>query len=134
MTGSIDPVYSDVGRNRAGFSKFVSSSSDKRGRNSFSIVSVSIENIVRVILRVGFAPKEAYVTVFRVVFHDQDKPWYGLHEVEFNDAGKIVWWNRDLACFSSDASDGPDGVAQLLMAAAGDAGRWPALKESELPR
>ena len=74
------------------------------------------------------------MTVFRVVLHDQDKPWYGLHEVEFDNAGQVAWWNREIAGFKCDASDGQDGVAQSLMAAAGDAGRWPALKASELPR
>ena len=73
------------------------------------------------------------MAVYRVVFHDQGKPWYGLHEVEFGDAGNVTWWNREPARFSCDASDGQDVVAQLLMAAAGDAGRWPALKVSELP-
>lgn len=74
------------------------------------------------------------MAIYRVIFHDQGDLWYGLHEVEFDDAGQVAWWNREPARFSCDASDGQDGIAQLLMAATGDAGRWPVLNESELPR
>jgi hypothetical protein len=83
---------------------------------------------------VGLVLEEKFVAIYRVVFHDQGEPWYGLHEVEFDDKGQIAWWNSEVASFKCDASDGEDGVAQLLMAAAGDAERWPVLKESELPR
>ena len=73
------------------------------------------------------------MAVYRVILHDESKPWYGLHEVRFDDEGKVVWWDREPAQFSCDESEGPEGVAQALMAAAGDAGRWPTLTASELP-
>ena len=39
------------------------------------------------------------MAIYRVVFHDQGEPWYGLHEVEFDDAGQVAWWNREIAGF-----------------------------------
>ena len=74
------------------------------------------------------------MAIYRVVLHDQGESWYGLHEVEFDDVGQVAWWDREVAQFKCDVSDGQDGIAQLLMAAAGDAGRWPVLKESEISR
>jgi hypothetical protein len=71
--------------------------------------------------------------MYRVIFHDQGEPWFGLHEVNFDDAGEVTWWNRELVSFRCDGTDGRDVITQLLMAAAGDAGRWPALNASELP-
>jgi hypothetical protein len=82
----------------------------------------------------NFVLKEKCVAIYRVVFHDQGEPWYGLHEVEFDDAGQVAWWNKEVAGFKCDASEGQIGVAQSLVAAAGDAERWPALKSSELPK
>jgi hypothetical protein len=73
------------------------------------------------------------MAIYRVVFHDDSEPWYGLHEVKFDGDGNVEWWDRDAAVFECDASDGPEGVAQSLVAAAADAGRWPAIKASELP-
>ena len=74
------------------------------------------------------------MAIYRVVFHDQGEPRYGLHEVEFSDSGEIRRWNRKPACFSCDASDGQDGVAQLLMAAAaGSNGRtWRAYLSTQV--
>ena len=74
------------------------------------------------------------MAIYRVVLHDQGESWYGLHEVEFDDAGQVAWWNKEVAGFKCDASEGQIGVAQSLVAAAGDAERWPALKSSELPK
>ncbi len=84
-------------------------------------------------LNANFVLKEKYVAIYRVVFHDQGDPWYGLHEVKFDDDGDITWWDREVASFRADALDGRDGLVQSLLTAAGDAGRWPALSESELP-
>ena len=82
---------------------------------------------------INCATEEKCVAMYRVVLHDQGEPWYGLHEVEFDDAGQIAWWDREVASFKCEVLDGEDGIAQLLKAAAGDAERWPVLKESELP-
>ena len=82
---------------------------------------------------INCAMEEECVAMYRVVLHDQGEPWYGLHEVKYGDDGRVTSWDRDAAGFKCEASDGEDGIAQLLMAAAGDAGRWPVVKESELP-
>jgi len=79
------------------------------------------------------ATKEKGMAIYRVIYHDQGEPWYGLHEVKFGDDGQVTWWNREPAGFKGDALDGQDGLAQVLLAAAGDAARWPALNGSELP-
>ena len=73
------------------------------------------------------------MAMYRVIYHDTGEPLYGLHEVRVGDNGEVVWWNREAVQFSCDASEGREGVAQSLMVAAGDAGRWPALMASELP-
>jgi hypothetical protein len=53
---------------------------------------------------------EEYVAIYRVVFHDRGELWYGLHEVEFDDAGQVVWWNKEAANFKCGALDGRAGI------------------------
>ena len=73
------------------------------------------------------------MAIHRIIHHDTDEPWYGLHDVKFDDDGNVTWWDREPAQFRGDGEDGPEGLAQMLLAAAGDAERWPALKESVIP-
>jgi hypothetical protein len=108
-------------------------SDEERALAAFVILPIVI--LRQTHLRQSRAKVQA-MAIYRVVHHDadQDVSWYGLHEVRFDNNGEIVWWDLEPSQFRCDGPDGQEEVAQALTAAAGDAGRWPALKATELPQ
>ncbi|NBW13718.1 MAG: hypothetical protein EBR82_37535 [Caulobacteraceae bacterium] len=71
---------------------------------------------------------------YRIIHMDiksPDKPWYELHEVYYNEKGKIENYTASPVEISGD--NRCDIMSQLLMMA-NDAHRHPVLKESKLPK
>ncbi len=54
---------------------------------------------------------------YRIILHDIDpdpeRHWYGLHEVFYDDDGKMAW-TIDPTTFSCDKDEGADGITASL--------------------
>lgn len=71
---------------------------------------------------------------YRLILHDQDsKPWYGLHEVYYDQENNITGWTENPVRFTCDAEEGIEGVTHALANAVHDVTLRQPLVLSELP-
>lgn len=68
---------------------------------------------------------------YRLIRHDEH---IALHEVFYDDGGKITGWTADAISFVADLDEGAEGVISSLEMALADARRHPVLIANELPK
>ena len=67
---------------------------------------------------------------YRIVRY-RDNTGFGLHEVDYDEAGQATKMTANPCGFACDVEEGPDGVRGMLATALADAGRRPIFDEPE---
>ena len=52
---------------------------------------------------------------YRLMYHEfEGEEWYAIHEVFYNDDGKIIGWTKDPIEVVADNAEGVDQVLQMM--------------------